>query len=215
MHRKGFTLIELLVVIAIIAILASILFPVFAKAREKARQTSCLANEKQICLAILMYSQDYDEMMPAAGDAVANAQWPGMNALVYPYIKNVQIFMCPSAKRDQGQPNPCSYFFNGVLFWAGLQVSQAQIMRPSEIIMVSEYGHDAVCYQRPRWDGTHFGEFYAPDWGNTLHNDGMNCGFADGHAKWYNQHNQTSGMWGLTPKTDVMVTAMTYGRDLN
>jgi prepilin-type N-terminal cleavage/methylation domain-containing protein len=62
--RKGFTLIELLVVIAIIAILAAILFPVFAKAREKARQTSCLSNEKEIALAILMYTQDYDEKFP-------------------------------------------------------------------------------------------------------------------------------------------------------
>ncbi|MFH1910322.1 MAG: prepilin-type N-terminal cleavage/methylation domain-containing protein, partial [bacterium] len=63
-RKRGFTLIELLVVIAIIAILAAILFPVFAKAREKARQTSCLSNLKQIDLAVLQYAQDYDEMMP-------------------------------------------------------------------------------------------------------------------------------------------------------
>ncbi|NLO04745.1 MAG: prepilin-type N-terminal cleavage/methylation domain-containing protein, partial [candidate division WS1 bacterium] len=64
MRRKGFTLIELLVVIAIIAILAAILFPVFARAREKARQTSCLSNLKQISLAVIMYTQDYDDRMP-------------------------------------------------------------------------------------------------------------------------------------------------------
>jgi prepilin-type N-terminal cleavage/methylation domain-containing protein len=62
--RKGFTLIELLVVIAIIAILAAILFPVFARAREKARQTSCVSNLKQVALASLMYTQDYDECPP-------------------------------------------------------------------------------------------------------------------------------------------------------
>ena len=62
-HRKGFTLIELLVVIAIIAILAAILFPVFAKAREKARQTTCLSNQKQLNLAVLSYAQDYDEIL--------------------------------------------------------------------------------------------------------------------------------------------------------
>jgi prepilin-type N-terminal cleavage/methylation domain-containing protein len=70
--NKGFTLIELLVVIAIIAILAAILFPVFAQAREKARQTSCLSNCKQIGLSLQMYAQDYDETLPNAGP-----NWPG------------------------------------------------------------------------------------------------------------------------------------------
>ena len=65
MSRRGFTLIELLVVIAIIAILAAILFPVFAKAREKARQTSCLSNVKQLGLGLMMYAQDYDEKLPS------------------------------------------------------------------------------------------------------------------------------------------------------
>ncbi|MCX7597678.1 MAG: DUF1559 domain-containing protein, partial [Armatimonadetes bacterium] len=75
--KKGFTLIELLVVIAIIAILAAILFPVFARAREKARQASCTSNLKQIAMAHLMYAQDYDEMLPGHGnDAVA--PWPLM-----------------------------------------------------------------------------------------------------------------------------------------
>ena len=78
MRRKGFTLIELLVVIAIIAILAAILFPVFAKAREKARQTSCLSNTKQLCLAALQYAQDFDECLrlhccPTGGPAPPRA----------------------------------------------------------------------------------------------------------------------------------------------
>src|SRR5512135_2806692 len=73
--RIGFTLIELLVVIAIIAILAAILFPVFAQAREKARQTSCLSNTKQIALAMLMYSQDYDELLPLGSTQGENGTW--------------------------------------------------------------------------------------------------------------------------------------------
>ena len=95
---QGFTLIELLVVIAIIAILAAILFPVFAQAREKARATSCLSNEKQMALGLLMYVQDFDEQMPngrmLTGTDVARAGlgWFGQS---YPYIKNAQVGKCP------------------------------------------------------------------------------------------------------------------------
>src|SRR5262249_40598825 len=95
---KGFTLIELLVVIAIIAILAAILFPVFAQAREKARSISCLSNEKQVSLAILQYVQDYDENMPngvmvdSSDIARAGLGWYGQ---CYPYIKNAQVGKCP------------------------------------------------------------------------------------------------------------------------
>src|SRR5215831_4161841 len=118
--RRGFTLIELLVVIAIIAILAAILFPVFAQAREKARQASCLSNQKQQGLAILMYSQDYDELFPAGQGNVGTEwtstrahvvppQWPPNQAhprvrasyLIWsyttqPYMKNYQLLACPS-----------------------------------------------------------------------------------------------------------------------
>ncbi|MBC8143513.1 MAG: DUF1559 domain-containing protein, partial [Armatimonadetes bacterium] len=102
--RSGFTLIELLVVIAIIAILAAILFPVFAQAREKARQTSCLSNMKQIGLGLVQYVQDYDELNPTAyfhkafnpasgGTALGYIHW---SALLQPYIKSNQIWVCPS-----------------------------------------------------------------------------------------------------------------------
>jgi prepilin-type N-terminal cleavage/methylation domain-containing protein/prepilin-type processing-associated H-X9-DG protein len=98
--RSAFTLIELLVVIAIIAILAAILFPVFAQAREKARQASCLSNMKQQGLAIMMYIQDYDEVYPQAywyknnqDSSQGYVQWSGM---MQPYIKNAQLFVCPS-----------------------------------------------------------------------------------------------------------------------
>jgi len=114
-RRKAFTLIELLVVIAIIAILAAILFPVFARAREQARKTSCTSNMKQITTAMLMYTQDYDERFPdnkgtcahgpfdswnqAPGQGIDDfhmqAQWYAV--LVSPYIKSVQLFRCPSA----------------------------------------------------------------------------------------------------------------------
>ncbi len=100
--QRGFTLIELLVVIAIIAILAAILFPVFAQAREKARQTSCLSNMKQIGLALQQYATDYEGTMPPSqlsqtpngmGDPAVS--WP---TLVYPYVKNEGVFVCPSGE---------------------------------------------------------------------------------------------------------------------
>ncbi|MDR3706740.1 MAG: DUF1559 domain-containing protein [Capsulimonadaceae bacterium] len=95
--KQGFTLIELLVVIAIIAILAAILFPVFATAREKARQSSCASNLKQIALAAVQYTQDYDEMFVPArvGPTLTAVLWCWPSAL-YPYIKSANVFKCPS-----------------------------------------------------------------------------------------------------------------------
>jgi len=110
--RRGFTLIELLVVIAIIAILAAILFPVFAKAREKARQSSCTSNFKQMGTAIIMYLSDYDEMLPITEDPYGIyyplQNYPGFYApgpvywpyLVQPYVKNWPLERCPSAAGD-------------------------------------------------------------------------------------------------------------------
>ena len=115
---NGFTLIELLVVIAIIAILAAILFPVFAQAREKARQTSCLSNIKQVNLATLMYVQDYDETFPFHGlyDFTVGAQ--GWTRKVEPYMKNLQATWCPS---DSGP----STTYNPYGDWAGPMTSFA------------------------------------------------------------------------------------------
>ena len=102
--RRGFTLIELLVVIAIIAILAAILFPAFAKAREKARQSSCSSNLKQFMLGIIQYSSDYDEKMPLSissvnqvGPKVATATYPEFNVPteIMPYVKSQEVFHCP------------------------------------------------------------------------------------------------------------------------
>jgi len=128
-RREGFTLIELLVVIAIIAILAAILFPVFAQAREKARAASCLSNNKQIALAFSMYKQDYDETYPPAVDPVTNLWWE--NA-VSPYIKggNVGgILTCPS-----GASRAYAYSMN----WSMSGASDATASRPSDTILTAD-----------------------------------------------------------------------------
>lgn len=100
MKRTGFTLIELLVVIAIIAILAAILFPVFAKAREKARQTSCLSNNKQLGLGILQYVQDYDETPPMGNSTTRAAV--GWAQQIYPDVKSAAVYHCPDDNSPQG-----------------------------------------------------------------------------------------------------------------
>jgi len=138
-RKSAFTLIELLVVIAIIAILAAILFPVFAQAREKARTISCLSNTKQLSLGLLMYVQDYDETWPRNDDCVNNGtvavpgapataigcSGPGYGDRVnhykwwywtYPYTKNVQIMFCPSRT---GLLDPTNWNLNGEIFGAG------------------------------------------------------------------------------------------------
>ena len=112
--NAGFTLIELLVVIAIIAILAAILFPVFAQAREKARQTACLSNVRQMGFAVTMYTQDYDETFPLAATATPQG-FLNWHHLTDPYVKNKQVWVCPSANlptRDGLGNLVCQYGFN-------------------------------------------------------------------------------------------------------
>jgi prepilin-type N-terminal cleavage/methylation domain-containing protein len=120
--KSGFTLIELLVVIAIIAILAAILFPVFAQAREKARQISCASNLKQLGMAVLMYTQDFDETFPVgyASNGTTITEWPGEIAS---YVKSTAVFDCPddsvAGKPDvNGWGLDMSYAVNGMV-WMG------------------------------------------------------------------------------------------------
>ncbi len=211
MRRKGFTLIELLVVIAIIAILAAILFPVFAKAREKARQSTCSSNLKQIGLGMAQYSQDYDEVLVPVLNVAATTDPAGTfvidkcgnprrfwTHMIEPYVKSSQIFVCPSGEivANAEAPNGgCtifvqrSYNLNGTLtLCCGNQgvVKIASVTKPSETFIMADCGVHRVF-------GPSFGVLNDTDhpgfpWVKNRHSDGANVLWVDGHVKWVKRY---------------------------
>lgn len=207
-RRRGFTLIELLVVIAIIAILAAILFPVFAKAREAARKSSCASNMKQIGLAVMSYVQDYDEQYPydpaayTTGTGANGNTFANTNSWVYrvqPYVKNQNIFQCPSGipsnSSNQPRTNLIGYWCNGALFASnGNQpVNLAAVPAPADIAMAYDGLDGANRDQevfRPFWgnsatfdDAGSFATMVNGNYRTGAHNDTVNCLWADGHVK--------------------------------
>jgi prepilin-type N-terminal cleavage/methylation domain-containing protein/prepilin-type processing-associated H-X9-DG protein len=194
--RKGFTLIELLVVIAIIAILAAILFPVFAKAREKARQTSCLSNEKQIGLAVLQYAQDYDEKLPRYWNLIGphvpagytlSTNYTTWADCILSYAKNDQMFQCPSQQFTQAQmaytTYPFAYFYNMNSTDGGCGLlALGSAANPSNLIMVADGWGTMDYWATPAT----YSNLYKTNTTVRRHNDGSNFVFVDGHAKWMN-----------------------------
>jgi prepilin-type N-terminal cleavage/methylation domain-containing protein len=209
---QGFTLIELLVVIAIIAILAAILFPVFAQARDKARQSACLSNTKQMALGIAMYRQDWDGLGPFAG-------WPpGANwqhnvhsptshyefewqFTIQPYLKNAGVLRCPSDKTSY-EERPCSYLFNNMMANDRKPASEAAVDRPAEVVTLWDgYGPTGSASEKStppvggvvfplnmyreytQW-GSAGQNLVDPKRGLPRHNGGGHAIYMDMHAKW-------------------------------
>lgn len=194
-RHRGFTLIELLVVIAIIAILAAILFPVFARAREKARQASCLSNVKQMGLAAMMYGSDYDDcLVPArirwVGDQVTYwCPYSSNPGLLGPYINNRQIFRCPSS----GTPSwggVTDYGINYSLcvdtWYGGTPIFLVEVKYPSETLLVADSDWTRSTADYHTTNAWYVREsFWAAAFVPARHNEGFNLAFLDGHAKWH------------------------------
>jgi prepilin-type N-terminal cleavage/methylation domain-containing protein/prepilin-type processing-associated H-X9-DG protein len=196
MRRAGFTLIELLVVIAIIAVLASILMPVFSRARAKATATACLSNVKQIGLAVMMYSSDWDGPLPLHPVSYLDSDWP---EILQPYIKNRQIYVCPGTKDPSGGSgyyygmNPClqsnpgqlifpNFFNMGVDKMKYCSTNLNSVAEPSEKYLIGDMPVPNAAHPN--------GPMLSWSWWASAtpgpHNDGYNMAYCDGHAKWIN-----------------------------
>jgi prepilin-type N-terminal cleavage/methylation domain-containing protein/prepilin-type processing-associated H-X9-DG protein len=225
---RGFTLIELLVVVAIIGQLAAILFPVFARARENARRASCMSNLKQIGLGLMMYVQDYDERYPpnltgtrtvASSYTVRNDTSFPSGAFnvsdggnyghyiswmdgIFPYVKSVQIFICPSAQDKTYSSYGYNEFMSNWIYSSPgppavpIQgISMASVPRPSELVAFIDDNYQFAAAVDP----VDFNAFASPGYWQTNvsppmltrvwpHLDGGNVAFADGHVKWQKVH---------------------------
>ena len=213
-RRKGFTLIELLVVIAIIAILAAILFPVFARAREKARQTSCLSHAKQLGMGFKLYMDSNDDTYPFPG-LIGSPGWifaerdfyiDVRKGQIFPYLKTIQAYVCPSdpleGQTKANSPTFLSYSMNGIFGtssgeddpWSGMNqpLSEADVPFIAETILILEESHRSAASQGgDAGQGGINDGFVLPgaiggaDKVADFHSGGGNYVMGDTHAKWY------------------------------
>jgi prepilin-type N-terminal cleavage/methylation domain-containing protein/prepilin-type processing-associated H-X9-DG protein len=217
---RGFTLIELLVVIAVVAILAAILFPVFAKAREKARQTACASNERQLGLGILQYVQDYDEQTPILAKS-DNRGWAGR---IYPYVRSTAVYRCP----DDAPSASVSYMINNAFSAPGfMNISLWTAPAKTVLFAETDFGSGTPFditspteSSSPRMyvdvggpdpnDGGRIlaacgalgGRAFLSSWQKSptgRHTDGSNFILGDGHVKWLRGSAVSSGFPPQTP----------------
>jgi prepilin-type N-terminal cleavage/methylation domain-containing protein/prepilin-type processing-associated H-X9-DG protein len=225
-NHRAFTLIELLVVIAIIAILAAILFPVFARAREKGQRAACLSNMKQISVGLTMYSDDNNDRLPYQPPSddyrvfyfAEPTAAPNFLRALIPYAGGTEAFHCPSVPIDPDAgvgakkafpKSDTNYIGNGVLMGKPL----TKIPNPSGIIYLQEYATRLnLAHLRPamrsgetRYWAWHFTSGGKEKYSNA-HMGGGNVVYADGHAMWRDGKSLRSGDFGLIPATDTWQT---------
>lgn len=227
----GFTLIELLVVIAIIAILAAILFPVFAQAREKARQTSCMSNTKNLVTGWLMYAQDADETTipySTTGGSYSGQAF-AWNKVIQPYVKNKQILLCPS-----NSDKVTGFTYNFTMAQNGKSLAAIQLLTQTPVFAdcvstitdanaklrsvnqthaflipggTAGYRHDGRILADPDKDPQTRNGGWTPDRGGRInggiHSDGANYAFGDGHAKWLHSIKATTDDVSGTDRNSV------------
>jgi prepilin-type N-terminal cleavage/methylation domain-containing protein/prepilin-type processing-associated H-X9-DG protein len=217
LRRRGFTLIELLVVIAIIATLAAIIFPVTVKARAKAHSIVCVSNLRQLCVMMDMYLQDYDELFPWQANTNNIEDW--WYQRVMPYVRNRQVFVCPSDGRtvddmsnigyiiDPAKHWPLSYGYNGLLYHYPLaeagQYQNVVILADCNEIPCFAY---EVTYPVPHvLTDNRFRLFQSNGVDMPRHSEGANLGFLDGHVKWYHR-NKCYASYGVPGNHDNDLT---------
>lgn len=230
-RTQGFTLIELLVVIAIIALLAAILFPVFARARENARKSSCANNLKQLSLGFAQYTQDYDELFcvsstAATGGAGSTAftsgfEWPSR---IMPYVKSTQVFVCPSGTRSSATAaDALSYWGAGYLFSTTstgnggvTPLAMADLTKPADAVVIYDNLDSTVENRvvfRPNINTTTPFSYASQTtlfMRKAVHLDMDNVLYADGHVKSQRQDNlyrQLCPEW-VAPGTSSVVCSV-------
>lgn len=210
-RKKGFTLIELLVVVSIIGTLAAILFPVFANARDRARQITCLSNVRQLSMAIFMYAQDYDEVLISSvhriadegGGSISDDMWPIWPAYLRPYVENEEVYICPEVAgvgryvETWGERGWASVGLNRDIEnrFTNVPYSLVWFDEPSRTILLADStpgetdkpikarGFQIIGDREPNTQAAI----------SDRHNEGTNVGFLDGHAKWH----KASRIWQL------------------
>ncbi|NLE54029.1 MAG: DUF1559 domain-containing protein [Lentisphaerae bacterium] len=219
MKKRLFTLIELLVVIAIIAILAAMLLPALAKARDKARQISCTSQLKQLGLAMGMYMDDFARAPYQQNSENGNHPSDTPGSLIYKlkdYVGDSKIWKCPATVRVAGETATLifnSYFFNGAVFQSA--IPQSAIAYPSEMAFARDFRDQRNCAcLRPRWNSAVTGDMLSAAvwfdgcWYSTaevrfdnMHNGGGNFPYMDGHVGWVKNIGTNAGVFGLSPTT--------------